>query len=187
MGTLNVNVVGNLAADPELRYTPAGDAVCNLRLIVNHPVKNHQTNEWEEGEPSAVNVTVWRYQAQNAAETLQKGMEVTVTGKGRMRNFERRDGTQGTALEVRADEIGPSLRYLAGQLQKSNSNGGGGPQGGGFNNGGNQGGNNWNNNGGNNGGNNWNNTGNTGGFGGGNQGRNTGGFGGNGGNDEPPF
>lgn len=185
MGTLNVNVVGNLAADPELRYTPAGDAVCNLRLIVNHPVKNQQTNEWDEGEPSAVNVTVWRYQAQNAAETLQKGMEVTVTGKGRMRNFERRDGTQGTALEVRAEEIGPSLRYLAGQLQKSNSGGGGGPQGGGFNNGGGNGGNNWNNTGNNGGGNQGRNTSgfnNGGGFGGGG---NTGGFGG--GNDEPPF
>lgn len=162
-GDTPITVVGNLVADPELRFTPAGAAVANFRIASTPRQFNKQTNQWEDQEALFLTCNVWRQAAENVAESLTKGMRVMVSGRLRQRSFETREGEKRTVFEVEVDEVGPSLRYATAQVNRNPREGGGqggfgGGQQGGF--GGNQG--------------------NQGGFGGG-QG-NQGGFGGNQGN-----
>lgn len=129
---LRVDAVGNIATDPELRFTPSGVAVANFRMIVNNRVKGAD-GQWTDGEPSAFTVTAWKNLGENVAATLRKGMQVHVSGPAKIREYQRKDGTEGRDLEVTADACGPNLQFLTGQMQKSNPGGGGnyGPGGGG--------------------------------------------------------
>lgn len=122
---LRVDTVGNLTADPELRFTPSGVPVANFRMIVNTRVKGAD-GQWTDGEPSAFTVTAWKNLAENIAQTLRKGMQVHVSGPAKIREYQRKDGTEGRDLEVTADACGPNLQFLTGQLQKANPGGGGG-------------------------------------------------------------
>ena len=162
-GDTTITVVGNLVADPELRFTPSGAAVANFRIASTPRTFNRTTNQWEDGEALFLTCNVWREAAENVAESLTKGMRVIVQGRLRQRSYETREGEKRTIFEVEVDEVGPSLKYAKAEVTR-NARGGGQ---GGF--GGNQGGNQ----GGGQGGFNQN----TGGFGG--QQGNQGGFGGN--------
>ncbi|HAT1213764.1 single-stranded DNA-binding protein [Corynebacterium striatum] len=153
-GDTTITVVGNVVADPELRFTPAGAAVANFRIASTPRRFNSQTNQWEDGEAMFLTCNVWRQAAENVAETLTKGMRVIVNGRLRQRSYQNRDGENRTVFEIEVDEVGPSLRYASAQVTRKSANGGNG--------GGNYGGGQQQNQGGNN-------------FGGGNQG----GFGGN--------
>lgn len=153
-GDTTITVVGNVVADPELRFTPAGAAVANFRVASTPRRFNSQTNQWEDGEAMFLTCNVWRQAAENVAETLTKGMRVIVNGRLRQRTYQNRDGENRTVFEIEVDEVGPSLRYASAQVTRKSANGGNG--------GGNYGGGQQQNQGGNN-------------FGGGNQG----GFGGN--------
>ncbi|MFW9043020.1 single-stranded DNA-binding protein [Corynebacterium striatum] len=153
-GDTTITVVGNVVADPELRFTPAGAAVANFRVASTPRRFNSQTNQWEDGEAMFLTCNVWRQAAENVAETLTKGMRVIVNGRLRQRSYQNRDGENRTVFEIEVDEVGPSLRYASAQVTRKSANGGNG--------GGNYGGGQQQNQGGNN-------------FGGGNQG----GFGGN--------
>ncbi|OFT52672.1 single-stranded DNA-binding protein [Corynebacterium sp. HMSC06C06] len=153
-GDTTITVVGNVVADPELRFTPAGAAVANFRVASTPRRFNSQTNQWEDGEAMFLTCNVWRQAAENVAETLTKGMRVIVNGRLRQRSYQNRDGENRTVFEIEVDEVGPSLRYASARVTRKSANGGNG--------GGNYGGGQQQNQGGNN-------------FGGGNQG----GFGGN--------
>ncbi|HAT1302441.1 TPA: single-stranded DNA-binding protein [Corynebacterium striatum] len=153
-GDTTITVVGNVVADPELRFTPAGAAVANFRVASTPRRFNSQTNQWEDGEAMFLTCNVWRQAAENVAETLTKGMRVIINGRLRQRSYQNRDGENRTVFEIEVDEVGPSLRYASAQVTRKSANGGNG--------GGNYGGGQQQNQGGNN-------------FGGGNQG----GFGGN--------
>src|SRR3569832_1968340 len=111
----NVTLVGNITRDPELRFTPAGAATASFGLAVNRRWQNRQTNEWEE-KVSFFNVVVWREMAENAAESLQKGMRVVVTGRLEQRSWETQEGEKRTVVEIAADEIGPRLRWASAQV-----------------------------------------------------------------------
>jgi len=127
----NVTLVGNITRDPELRFTPAGAANATFGLAVNRRWQNRQTNEWEE-KVSFFNVVVWREMAENAAESLSKGMRVMVTGRLEQRSWETQEGEKRTVVEIAADEIGPSLRWATAEIKRSERRGGGGaPAGGG--------------------------------------------------------
>ena len=171
-GDTTITVVGNLVADPELRFTPAGAAVANFRIASTPRTFNRSTNQWEDGEALFLTCNVWREAAENAAESLTKGMRVIVQGRLRQRSYETREGEKRTIFEVEVDEVGPSLKYAKAEVTR-NARGGG--QGGGF--GGNQGGGQGFGQGGNQGGNQGGFGQNSGGFGG--QQGNQGGFGGN--------
>jgi single-strand DNA-binding protein len=124
----NVTLVGNITRDPELRFTPAGAANATFGLAVNRRWQNRQTNEWEE-RVSFFNVVVWREMAENAAESLSKGMRVVVTGRLEQRSWETEAGEKRTVVEVAADEIGPSLRWASAQVtrnERRSGDGGGG-------------------------------------------------------------
>ena len=162
IGDTPITVVGNIVADPELRFTPSGAAVANFRIASTPRAFNRDTNQWEDGEALFLTCNVWRQAAENVAETLTKGMRVIVNGRLKQRSYQTKEGENRTVFEIEVDEVGPSLKFASAQVTRnprSGGQGGGGGQGFG---GGNQGGR---------------------GFGGGNQGggQNQGNFGGQGG------
>jgi len=181
-GDTPITLVGNLVADPELRYTPSGAAVANFRVASTPRRFDSQSNQWVDGEALFLACNIWRQAAENVANSLTKGDRVIVQGRLRQRSYDTREGEKRTVYEIEVDEVGPSLRYATSQVTKTPRQGGQGNW-----NGGNQGGNQ-----GNQGG--QGNQGNQGGFGG-NQNRsaapqqgNQGGFGGrNASNDDDPW
>jgi single-strand DNA-binding protein len=130
-GDTPITVVGNLTADPELRFTPSGAAVANFTVASTPRTFDRQTNEWKDGEALFLNCSVWRQAAENAAESLQRGMRVVVTGRLKARSYETREGEKRTVFEIDVDEIGPSLRYATAKVTKVSRGGGGGGFGGG--------------------------------------------------------
>lgn len=159
-GDTEITFIGNCVADPELRFTPAGAAVANIRVASTPRFFNKTTNQWEDGEAVFLTVNAWRDMAEGVAESITKGMRVMVKGVLRQRTYQTKDGSDRTIYEIEAEDIGPSLKYAKAQVTRNprNNQGGGGNWG--NNQGGQQGGQ----------------QGNTGGFGG--QQGNTGGFGG---------
>lgn len=124
-GDTNITVVGNIVADPELRFTPAGAAVANFRVASTPRRYNSQTNQWEDGEAMFLTCNVWRQAAENVAETLSKGMRIIVTGRLKQRSFQTREGENRTVFEIYVDEVGPSLRYATAQVNRNPREGGG--------------------------------------------------------------
>ncbi|WJZ03925.1 single-stranded DNA-binding protein [Corynebacterium freiburgense] len=126
LGETNITVVGNLVADPELRFTPSGAAVANFRIASTPRRRNPQTNQWEDGEAMYLTCNVWRQMAENVAESLSKGMRVIVTGRLRQRSYETREGERRSNFEIEVDDIGPSLTFATAQVTRaSRSNQGG--------------------------------------------------------------
>lgn len=130
-GDTSITVVGNIVADPELRFTPAGAAVANFRVASTPRRYNSQTNQWEDGEAMFLTCNVWRQAAENVAETLSKGMRIIVTGRLKQRSFQTREGENRTVFEIDVDEVGPSLRYATAQVNRNPREGGGNFGGGG--------------------------------------------------------
>ena len=138
-GETIITVVGNLTADPELRFTPSGAAVANFTVASTPRTLNKQTNEWEDGEALFLRCSIWRQAAENVAESLTKGTRVVVQGRLKARSYETREGEKRTVMELDVDEVGPSLRYATAKVTKATRSGGGGgysSSGGGFSGGG---------------------------------------------------
>jgi single-strand DNA-binding protein len=116
MAANHVTLIGNLVEDPDLRFTPAGVAMAKVRFAVS---RRYQKNgEWQE-ETSFFGGTLWREAAENAAESLQKGMRVIVVGSLEQRNWETPEGEKRSVVEIRIDEIGPSLRWATAAVTRS--------------------------------------------------------------------
>ena len=130
-GDTIITVVGNLTADPELRFTPSGAAVANFTVASTPRMFDRQTNEWKDGEALFLRCNVWRQAAENVAESLTRGARVVVTGRLKQRSFETREGEKRTVIELEVDEIGPSLRYATAKVNKVSRGSGGGDFGGG--------------------------------------------------------
>ncbi|NWN89130.1 MAG: single-stranded DNA-binding protein [Micrococcaceae bacterium] len=126
-----ITVVGNLAGDPELRFTASGHAVANFTIAQTPRTRNQQSGEWIDDETLWVRASVWREAAENVAETLTKGARVIAHGRLKARSFETKDGQQRTNWELDVDEIGPSLRWATAQVNRTPRSGGGGFGGGG--------------------------------------------------------
>lgn len=129
-----VTITGNATREPELRFTPSGQAVASFGLAVNRRWQNRQTQEWEEST-SFIDVTAWAQLAENAAESVGRGTRVTVTGRLDQRSWETQDGDKRSKIEVVADDIAISLRWATATPQKNErrDGGSGGFQGGGGN------------------------------------------------------
>jgi single-strand DNA-binding protein len=121
-----ITIVGNLTDDPELRYTPAGVAVANVRVAVNQRFFNKENNSWDDRLDGYFTVNVWRDMAENVAESLHRGTRVLVTGRLRSRSYEDKEGQTRWVTEIEADEICPSLKWATAQLTKVNRSGGNG-------------------------------------------------------------
>lgn len=113
-----VTIVGNCTRDPELRFTPSGQAVATFGVAVNRRWQNRQTQEWEE-DTSFFDVTCWQQLAENVSESLQKGSRVIVTGRLDQRSWETEAGEKRSKVEIVADEIGPSLRFATATVQRN--------------------------------------------------------------------
>ncbi|OFT33500.1 single-stranded DNA-binding protein [Corynebacterium sp. HMSC08A12] len=142
-GDTQITVVGNIVADPELRYTPNGAAVANFRVASTPRRYDQQAGQFVDGEPLFLTCNVWRQPAENVANSLNKGDRVIVTGRLRQRSYEDRNGERRTVFEIEVEEVGPSLRFATADINKAYRGGGqggnaGGGNGGGF--GGNAGG-----------------------------------------------
>ena len=134
-GDTVITVIGNLTADPELRFTPSGAAVANFTVASTPRTFDRQSNEWKDGETLFLRCSVWREAAENVAESLQKGMRVIVQGRLTSRSYDTKEGERRTVTELDVDEVGPALRYASAKVNRNARSGG---QGGGF--GGQQGG-----------------------------------------------
>ena len=146
-GDTIITIIGNLTADPEMRFTPSGAAVASFTVASTPRTFDRQAGEWKDGETLFMRCSIWRDAAENVAESLTKGTRVIVQGRLVQRSYTTREGENRTVVEMQVDEIGPSLRYAKAQVTRQPRGGGqgggfgggqGGPQGGGF--GGNQGG-----------------------------------------------
>ena len=139
MADNTVTLVGNLTRDPELRFTTGGRGVASFGLAVSR--RYQQNGEWQE-QTSYFNIVAWGQMGENAAATLTKGMRVLVTGRLEQREYTTREGDKRTAIEINADEIGPSLRWATAQVERTPREGGQGGGDFGANRGGGRGGNN---------------------------------------------
>ncbi|SJN20250.1 Single-stranded DNA-binding protein [Microbacterium esteraromaticum] len=124
-GETVITVVGNLTADPELRYTQNGLPVANFTIASTPRTFDRQANEWKDGEALFLRASVWREFAEHVAGSLTKGMRVVAQGRLRQRSYQDREGNQRTSIELEVDEIGPSLRYATAQVTRAASTGGG--------------------------------------------------------------
>lgn len=133
-GDTQITVIGNLTADPELRFTPSGAAVTNFTVASTPRQFDRQSNEWKDGETLFMRCAIWRDAAENTAESLRRGMRVIVQGRLKSRSYETKEGDKRTVIEMDVDEVGPSLRYATAKVNKTErtgGNGGGGQQQGG--------------------------------------------------------
>ncbi|MCG7425087.1 single-stranded DNA-binding protein [Kocuria rhizophila] len=137
-GETIITVVGNLTADPELRFTPSGAAVANFTVASTPRQFDRQANEWQDQETLFMRCSVWREAAENVAESLSKGNRVIVQGRLKARPYETREGDRRTSIELDVDEVGPSMKYATAKVQRNakgtgkSSQGFGGNQGGGY-------------------------------------------------------
>jgi single-strand DNA-binding protein len=129
-GDTQITIAGNLVDDPELRYTPTGQAVAKFRVASTPRFRDNQTGEWKDGDSLFLTCNVWRQAAENVAESLQRGMRVIVTGRLRQRSYETREGEKRTVYEVEVDDVGPSMRNASAKVTKSSRSSGGGGLGG---------------------------------------------------------
>ncbi|MDO3650497.1 single-stranded DNA-binding protein [Nocardia mangyaensis] len=125
-GDTVITVIGNLTADPELRFTPAGAAVANFTVASTPRVFDRNSNEWKDGEALFLRCNIWREAAENVAESLTRGARVIVSGRLKQRSYETREGEKRTVVELEVDEVGPSLRYATAKVSKAGRGGGGG-------------------------------------------------------------
>lgn len=128
-GDTTITIIGNLTADPELRFTPAGAAVANFTVASTPRSFDKASGEWRDGEALFMRCSIWKNAAENVAETLTRGMRVIVTGRLKQRSFEK-DGQKRSVVEMEADEIGPSLKYSTAKVVKAARSGGGDTSGG---------------------------------------------------------
>jgi single-strand DNA-binding protein len=125
-GDTQITIIGNLVDDPQLRYTPTGQAVANFRVASTPRFLDRTTNEWKDGDSLFLSCNVWRQAAENVAESLQRGMRVIVSGRLRQRSYETKEGEKRTVYEVEVDEVGPSLRNASAKVVRSSRATGGG-------------------------------------------------------------
>ncbi|SFS86293.1 single-stranded DNA-binding protein [Saccharopolyspora flava] len=124
-GETVITVVGNLTADPELRFTPSGAAVANFTIASTPRTFDRQSGEWKDGEALFLRCNIWRQAAENVAESLTRGMRVIAQGRLRQRSFETKEGEKRTVVELEVDDIGPALRYATAKVNKVSRGGGG--------------------------------------------------------------
>jgi single-strand DNA-binding protein len=132
----NVTITGNLTRDPELRFTPSGQATATFGVAVNRSWQNRQTQEWNE-VTSYFDVVCWAQLAENAAQSLTRGTRVVVSGRLEQRSWENQEGEKRSKIEIVADEVAPSLRWATTSITKNERRG---PDGGAMSNGGGYGG-----------------------------------------------
>jgi single-strand DNA-binding protein len=120
-GETILTIVGNLTADPELRFTPSGAAVASFTVASTPRTFDKQSQEWKDGDTLFMRCSIWREAAENVAESLTKGMRVIVQGRLVQRSYETREGEKRTVVELQVEEVGPSLKYATAKVARKSS------------------------------------------------------------------
>lgn len=115
-GDTVITVIGNLTADPEIRYTPSGTAVANFTIASTPRSFDKQAGEWKDGEALFLRCNLWRQAAENVAESLTRGARVIAQGRLQQRSFTTKEGDKRTVIEFAVDEIGPSLKWATAKV-----------------------------------------------------------------------
>ena len=124
-GDTVITVIGNLTADPELRWTQSGAAVADFTVASTPRTYDRNAGEWRDGDTLFMRCSVWRETAENVAESLRKGMRVIVQGRLTQRSYDTQQGERRTVVELQVDEVGPSLRRARAQVTRTAPSGGG--------------------------------------------------------------
>ena len=127
-GDTVITIIGNLTADPELRWTQSGAAVADFTVASTPRTYDRNAGEWRDGDTLFMRCSVWRDTAENVAESLRKGMRVIVQGRLTQRSYDTQQGERRTVVELQVDEVGPSLRRARAQVTRTAPSGGGGYQ-----------------------------------------------------------
>ena len=114
---VNITIIGNLTADPEMRFTPSGACVANFTIAHTPRVHDKASGDWKDGETLFMRCSLWRDAAENLTESLTRGTRVIATGRLEARSYDK-NGETRTVTEMRVDEIGPSLKYATAQVTK---------------------------------------------------------------------
>lgn len=122
MSEVTTTVIGNITADPELRYTQGGHAVASFTIASTPRHFDRQTNEWKDGETVFLRASVWREFAEHVAGSLHKGDRVVATGALRQRSYTDREGNQRTSIELDVDDLGASLKHATATVTKARGN-----------------------------------------------------------------
>ena len=117
-GDTTITVIGNLTADPELRWTQSGAAVADFTVASTPRTYDRNAGEWRDGDTLFMRCSVWRETAENVAESLRKGMRVIVQGRLTQRSYDTQQGERRTVVELQVDEVGPSLRRARAQVTR---------------------------------------------------------------------
>ena len=117
MNEPTTTLIGNLVADPELKFTPNGAAVANFTIAVTPKVK--QNGEWVDGETLFARCSCWREMAEHVAESLTRGTRVIAQARIRSRSYETKEGEKRTVTEYEVDAIGPELRFANAKVTKA--------------------------------------------------------------------
>lgn len=126
-GETIITVVGNLTADPELRFTQNGLAVANFTIASTPRNFDKSSNEMKDGDSLFLRASVWREFAEHVAGSLTKGTRVVATGRLKQRDYETKEGEKRTSIELEVDEIGPSLRFATASVTRASSSRGSAP------------------------------------------------------------
>ena len=118
-GDTVITVIGNLTADPELRWTQSGAAVADFTVASTPRTYDRNAGEWRDGDTLFMRCSVWRETAENVAESLRKGMRVIVQGRLTQRSYDTQQGERRTVVELQVDEVGPSLRRARAQITRN--------------------------------------------------------------------
>ena len=117
-GETLITIVGNLTADPELRWTQSGVAVADFTVASTPRTYDRNAGEWRDGDTLFMRCSVWRDTAENVAESLRKGMRVIVVGRLTQRSYETQQGERRMVVNLQVDEVGPSLRRARAQVTR---------------------------------------------------------------------
>ena len=118
-GETTITVIGNLTADPELRFTPSGACVANFTIASTPRTFDKASNEWKDGDALFLRCSIWRQAAENVAESLQRGMRVVAQGRLKQRSYETKEGEKRTIVELEVEEVGPSLKYATAKVNRA--------------------------------------------------------------------
>lgn len=118
-GETVITVIGNITSDPEVRYTQAGVAVANFTIASTPKQFDKQTNEWKDGDALFLRASAWRELGENVAASLTKGTRVIASGFLEQKSYETKEGEKRTSIELRIDEIGPSLRWATASVTRA--------------------------------------------------------------------
>lgn len=119
-GETVVTIIGNLTTDPELKTIGNGKPVANFTIASTPRTYNRNTNQWEDGQALFMRCAAWNELADHIGVSLAKGMRVIVSGRLSQRQYQAKDGSNRTVVEMTVDEIGPSLRYATAQVKREN-------------------------------------------------------------------